>query len=188
MPLPPQCYRCQRLTRDFACCPKCRPKTRLAHVWISGEYEDTIVTLVRLLKFQRVRAAAIPVAEYIAETLPQLPLDVCVTHVPTATSRRRQRGYDQAEVIAREVARLKGLSHHTLLAREGQARQVGSSRSQRAKQLDSAFRIVKGAEIHKKILLIDDILTTGSTLQAAAKVLHKGGASTVYGAVFARKR
>jgi len=120
--------------------------------------------------------------------LPLLPAnDLIIVAVPTATSRVRQRGYDQAQLIARELARQSGLPSINCLARSTQAHQVGSSREQRLRQLTGAFRVtkprlVKGA----RILLVDDVVTTGATMEVAASVLYRAGAVSVEGLTFAQ--
>lgn len=99
----------------------------------------------------------------------------------------RERGYDQAKLLARKLAREARLPYADCLARSGQAHQVGSNRSQRLSQLSDAFRITKPRTVQNAyILLVDDVLTTGATLEAAAKVLHATGASSVDAVVFAR--
>ncbi len=186
--IPSRCYRCRKQTQDFAVCPECRHQTRLRHVWIVSEYGGVSKSLIHKLKFGRAQAAADVIAESMAEKLPYLPKDTLVTFAPTASGRRRLRGYDQSELIARKIASIKGLEFKTLLARSGQSRQVGAKREARKQQLAEAFRAlnpecVKGA----LILLVDDISTTGATLEAAAKTLKQAGAKNVNAAVFSQK-
>lgn len=187
-PLPPRCYRCRKITKDFSSCAKCRPKSRLAHVWVVSEYEGISKMLISRLKFERAADAANEIAELIAARLPYLPAETVVTFVPTATSRRRQRGYDQSELIAKRLARLKGLKFSPLLLRIGQSRQVGANRSERQRQLQGAFRVRSLSKVKDAhILVIDDIVTTGATLEAAAQVLKSSGARQINAATFAQK-
>lgn len=186
-PLPDRCYKCNQLSPLSRVCQRCRAKTSLQHVCIRAEYGGVAKQLIHALKFERARAAAAEIAALMSEALPYLDEDVQIVHVPTATSRARLRGYDQAKLIARELAGLLSRLHLTLLAREGQLRQVGSKGDERRKQLAGRFRpvqahMLKGAHI----LLVDDVLTTGATLEEAAKVLKKAGAKTVDALVFAR--
>jgi len=189
LPTPSKCYRCHTQTVDFEVCEKCRRHSRLSNVWVSTSYDGVAKNLVMLLKFERVRTAASLIAEHIAETLPHFADDVIITHVPTATSRRRARGYDQAELIAKLLARRLKKSHAALLLRSGQTRQVGAKRKERLTQLDGAFLGTKPYLLkNKHVLLVDDIVTTGATLEAATKILKESGAKRVYGAVFAQKQ
>ena len=73
------------------------------------------------------------------------------------------------------------------LRRSGQLRQRGASRDQRADQLQGAYRVVKPLDVRgRQVILIHDVLTTGSTLEAAAKVIKAAGAERISGLVFAR--
>lgn len=188
-PLPERCYRCHALSRDCKVCNKCRKLAPIGHVWVSVEYEGCAKQLVTSYKFARAKDVAELLAARLHETVPFLPEDTVVTFIPTATSRVRERGYDHAEVIAREFAAQRKLACLPLLHRMGQTRQVGSKRSQRIAQLAGAFRPrnvehIKGA----KILLIDDIVTTGASLAAASKVLKSAGAKSIDAAIFAQKQ
>jgi ComF family protein len=188
IPVPSRCYRCLRVTKDYRVCMSCRRSVRLKHVWVAQDYQHYAKRLVRLFKYERVKAAALPIARQMADTLPYFSQDVIITHIPTATSRQRHRGYDQSELIARSIARLKGLEYARLLERSGQARQVGASRSQRLAQAQQMFRLETKRDIKgSSILVIDDILTTGASLEAAARVLKQAGAKDVSAAVFAQK-
>jgi ComF family protein len=186
-PLPAQCYRCHRLSPDSRVCARCRPQTRLSYVWLRADYEDVAKQLIYELKFKRNLSAAVVIADLMNQALPYLPPDTLIAHVPTSTSHRRQRGYDQAQLIAAELGQRLERRQLTLLARLGHVQQVGSKRHERLSQLTGAFRpinprLIKGAEI----LLVDDVLTTAATLQEAASTLKKAGAKRVTAAVFAR--
>jgi len=188
IPLPSRCYKCNQLTRDFAVCEKCRPKARMSNVWVVSEYSGVVQKLIKRLKFERSSTAAGIIARFMVEILPYLTDDILVVHVPTATSRRRLRGYDQAELIAKGIAKRLELRHQTLLARIGQSRQVGAKRQKRQSQLKNAFRVVRPQIVNQsKILLIDDVVTTGATLETVAKVLKDAGAKKVYAAIFAQR-
>jgi ComF family protein len=113
--------------------------------------------------------------------------DMMLVHVPTAAVRVRQRGYDQAELLTRELSRLTGLPQRYLLARSGSSRQVGASRAERVLHLSDAFRVRRPELVAgKRILLVDDVLTTGATIEAAARTLKKAGAARVDAIVFAQ--
>lgn len=126
-------------------------------------------------------------AGFMQETLPYLD-DALIVPIPTATIRLRRRGYDHTRLLARQLSRLLGLPYATALARLGQSRQVGTKRTERISQLAGAFYVknaglIKGAHI----LLVDDVVTTGATLEEAARTLKRAGAKTVDAAVFAQK-
>ncbi len=186
--LPDRCYRCRAVTRDSAVCKKCKRTSALSHVWVATEYEGVAKELIYTLKFGRASAAARDAAAVMIQALPYLDEATIVTHMPTATTRVRQRGYDHAKLLARAVAREVRLDTLPLLARLGQSRQVGARKAQRETQLMNAFRPLNSNRIRgKKILLIDDVVTTGASLEAAAKVLRRAGATSVDACVFAQK-
>lgn len=188
LPLPERCYRCSAVSRDSAVCKKCRRNSPLQYVWIRGQYSGTAKELIRRLKFVRAKAAASTVAEMMYESLPDLPKTTIITYIPTATSRIRLRGYDQSKLLAKEIAKRRGLRYSTLLVRHGQTRQVGADRKHRIKQAAKNYSVRQSSLLPgSTVLIIDDILTTGATLESAAKLLKNAGAKHVYGAVFAKK-
>lgn len=187
-PLPARCYRCKVQTQNSLVCKKCRHDSRLKHVWVRTGYERLAKQLIRDFKFGRKQAAAQPLACLTGECLPFLSRDTVVTHVPTATTRIRQRGYDHAQLFARALARECNLPYVPLLARTGKIRQVGSTRKERLTQLDNAFTVARPAAARAaSILIVDDIVTTGGTIEAVARTLRRAGAAQVDAVLFAQK-
>lgn len=182
-----RCYRCHKVTRQSAVCSSCRSSVKLSHVWISAEYEDLAKKLLYKLKFGRAKNGAERIAELMSVSLPYLPADVAITHLPTANHRVRARGYDQAALITRHLAKKTNLNYQNLFYRIGKSRQVGSSRKERFAHLEKALQLHRNAEIKgKHILVVDDVTTTGATIETAAKILKENGAKTVDAAVFAQ--
>jgi len=97
----------------------------------------------------------------------------------------RIRGYDQSQLIAKRLAKQLGLPYCRLLRRVGQTRQVGASRQQRKEQIQHAFQPTGNKLTSQRVIVVDDILTTGATLEAAAAALKQAGASHVTAVVFA---
>jgi ComF family protein len=183
--VPGRCYRCQRPSEGFRTCARCRKQTPLYSVRPATVYEGAAKVLLGRLKFERAKAAANTVARILAERC-DFPAEGVITYIPTANARVRMRGYDQAAVIARSLARQTGLSCVPLLARVGHQRQLGKQREVRKQQMHDAFRPIHAASLQKaQIILIDDVLTTGATCEAAARVLHEVGAARVQACVFA---
>ena len=152
----------------------------------STGYHGLAKQLVTSLKFLGKQSAARIMAEHMATRLLPAPT-VILTHMPATTSHIRQRGYDQAELITYHLARLTGCRRLTLLARSGQQHQLGSKREQRLSQLTRALRVKHASRISgKHIIVIDDVLTTGSSVRAAATVLVAAGAARVDVLTFAQ--
>lgn len=184
---PSRCYRCHIATKQSSVCPNCRRKTSLSHVWVSTRYHAEAKELIHRFKFKRAKQAAAIIAETLDTCLPLLPDNILVLHLPTARHRIRVRGYDQARLIAREVCTRRKWNYSPLLLRRGTARQLGATRKQRFEQLEDAFVLRNPRRIHNMhILLIDDVLTTGASIESAARVLKEAGAKTIDAAVFAQ--
>lgn len=184
--VPPRCYRCGRWESEFRTCKRCRGDSPLYCVWSATLYSDAVAKeLVRVLKFDRAKGASAAMARSLA-TFINVTDGMCITHAPTANTRVRERGYDQAALIARELARRTGVPYLPLLARIGDQRQLGQRRDNRKKQIEGAFRALSPESLkNRHVVLVDDVLTTGATCEAAARVLRQAGARKVSAAVFA---
>jgi ComF family protein len=148
----------------------------------SGQAKD----LVWRLKYDGAQAAAAIMAEMMANHIGANRKQTVIVPVPTTTARIRQRGYDQATLIAHELSRLTGVPVVAGLGREGRAHQVGASRQQRQSQLRGAFRARNTARLHgKRVLLVDDVLTTGATFEAATQTLLAAGVTDINELAFA---
>ncbi len=192
---PPWCHRCGRPLDGFVDrCADC-PPSPLAWARAPLLYEGPVRRALLELKFRGRRAVAVALAPVMARALreapPLVPDDatvlacarrslptVLVTWVPLSRSRRRDRGFDQAEVLARAVARAAALPVRGLLARtmdtEPPARRAGADRRS---ALAGAFEAVR--EVPCQVLLVDDVLTTGATAAECARALVAAGASSV---------
>lgn len=182
-----RCYRCLKATNRTRVCSDCQKLASLHDVFVATEYKRSAAGLIHKLKFERARAGAKVIAQLMDALLPTLPAGVIVTHIPTANSRIRERGYDQAALIAKNFAHLRKVPYSPLLRRVQQTRQVGATRAQRQAQLDGAFSIRKVLAGGRPILLVDDVITTGATIENAALTLKDGGVDALYAAAFAQK-
>lgn len=183
--LPPRCYVCQSLSGSFKTCAQCSGGG-LNQVFCVTEYNGLAKETVRKLKFGRSPATAKVIARMLCRIVPDG--DWLVVPVPTASNRVRQRGYDQAQLIAKEIAQHKKLDYSPLLLRSGQKRQVGQTRRQRQEQISDSFSLLPISRrkiTNRQILLVDDVVTTGATLEAASKILQRHKPAMVCGAVFA---
>jgi ComF family protein len=147
-------------------------------------YTPLVKEVVHALKFARAQSAAKDVAAAMVDCI-EPATGMVISHVPTVPARVRLRGYDQAALIARELARLTGIPYVPLLARTGGSRQVGHTRLERRKQMEQAFRLLGTPQQYTHVLLVDDVLTTGATCEAAARTLRQAGARRVSAVVFA---
>ena len=111
-----------------------------------------------------------------------------VVPVPLHPARKRERGFNQAEVLADMVSRQRHIPMKTVLERTRHTTtQTAFDRAERMENLRNAFRLRKKMDVRQlRVLLIDDVLTTGATVSECARILKKAGASVVYAATAAR--
>jgi len=142
--------------------------------------------LVARLKYRNARAAAGFLATAMAALVDPGDVDV-VTWAPTTAARRRRRGFDQAALLARLVARRMGRPCSPLLARPPGPPQTG--RAGAARRLPRGFEARAPGRCRTRparVLLVDDVVTTGATMTAAARALRAAGATAVHGLAAAR--
>lgn len=185
--VPSRCYICHASTIDFAVCAKCRPSSKLRRVYVRSELSGTPKQLVHGLKYSNVQSIAVIMANFMVQILSDSS-SILIIPVPTATSRLRHRGYDHTELIANQVSRTIGTRKVSALIRLSQSRQVGAKRSLRVAQLKDAYRILKHISlIGEHVLLVDDVVTTGATLEAVATLLKADGVKTIDAVIFSQK-
>lgn len=175
MLLPRRCVRCKVLGSPL--CTSCRsllPPSSGGAFPAPFSYEGAGREVLSALKFRDARAVVALLASAMCPLVPQ-GVEV-VTWAPTSAARRRARGFDQAELLARAVARNLGLPCRRLLVREGHAPpQTGRSRVQRLE--GPSFRALR--PLRQRVLVVDDVVTTGSTLGRAVEALQAAGAPVV---------
>jgi competence protein ComFC len=107
--------------------------------------------------------------------------------IPLSEARLRKRGYNQAQILAEELSQKLNFPMQNLLERTRETKtQGGLTTSQRKLNIKNAFKLKIEDVKHKNIFLVDDVVTTGSTLLEAARVLKRGGVQKVFGLTLAR--
>ena len=165
-----------------------------------GTYSDELRSLVQLLKFDGVRAAAAVLGPLLAQAILKLEgqagSELLVVAVPLFPARERQRGYNQSVLLAAEaLGRLRSLRPAwNLRAAHSRLRRVRRTESQyalsprgRRRNLRGAFEVT-GQVRGQEVLLVDDILTSGATARECARVLLAAGAAKVWVATVARSQ
>lgn len=150
---------------------------------VGARYDGAVKELVLGLKFGRDLAAARAAASLLAPLLAETQFDA-VTSVPSAPGRYRRRGYNPSALIARQLAAQLALPYRELLGRLHHAEQIGARRQERFAQVEGAF-YARGTAAGR-VLVVDDVLTTGATLGACARALRTAGAREVWGAAAAK--
>ena len=155
--------------------------------WVVGERRDTLQRLIGGFKFQNMKAAAAVLAELLNEQLPSFPAGVVIVPIPTAPSHIRERGYDHMLLIAKYLADSRRLPVETIVGRNNTATQHHANRENRLLQAQTAFRLNHLPDPGKIYLLIDDVVTTGSTIDQASRLLTEAGAIHVWVGALARQ-
>jgi len=176
---------------ELALCGACREgATVFDRLRAFGAYEAELRALIVLLKYNRVRPLARPLAGWLAALLHgdrELSAVDAIVPVPLHPARQRTRSYNQSELLARQLGRWTGLP-----ARRGWLRrikdtpsQTGLTHQQREANVRGAFACKDGGT-EARILLVDDVCTTGATLNSCARALKRAGAARVNAVVVAR--
>ena len=146
--------------------------------------------LVHRLKYSDRAELARPIGRWMARAGAELLADAdLLVPVPLHPLRLWRRRFNQAAALAREISREIGVTCDPGALRRVKATksQVGLSRNQRAENVQGAFRVAEGADLKgRKIVLVDDVLTSGATLNAASRILLRAGVARVDALVFAR--
>jgi len=179
------CAVCGRRSPHGNLCARCRAHSPFAQLYAVGWRQTVLLRLLDDFKFNSERAAAQPIAKLLDVRLPELA-GFTVVPVPTAPAHVRQRGFGHAELVARRLARTRHMQCvPDLLARQTNVSQHFLNARERQAAAAQAFALNRRRKLPDKILLVDDIWTTGATLSAAARLLKSAGAQEIIGAVAA---
>ena len=197
---PPRCIYCDRaLAVDHHICPECLAEMVPEHherCMRDGKSGKTILCTAPFLYDGKIRdtihrfkfSGMMEIAPYLAEAMIYPITESCkalqldfITAVPLFKKRLKRRGYNQAELLGREVGKLLKVPYEeTLLKIKDNRAQHTLSRKERIDNVKGVYRVLPGCPVSgKSILLIDDVVTTGSTITECAKMLLAAGADTV---------
>lgn len=186
------CAVCNAETEIGVFCPACRSSELLLEAMpgllnldgavMGYKYSGALKEMLHKLKFEGESKFLQPLAEeavFLAQAYGESCFDMVIS-VPTDAARRKQRGFDIPESIFAQALAVKGVWQPQVLARiKATAPQYGLAPDKRRSNVRGCFE-VRGSVSGAKILLVDDILTTGATLDEAAKTLKQAGAKSVY--------
>lgn len=178
---------CEPCRRSFP--PRLDPDALLKLSGIRGAravwpYEGNVGEIVRRYKYNGLRSLAPVLASEMAHVFHEWsPAIDLIVHVPAHPARLRERGFDQSELLARELSRMTevGAVPALIRLRETAVQARAMSAAQRADNVRGVFHVPDPEQLQRaRILLIDDVLTTGATLREASRALHRAGVRNVY--------
>ena len=190
------CFVCKEPSRAWRTCYSCRSLCTLSGVIGFFEYsEDIIKTILKIAKYGFVKDILPPllrvIAPYVTPVVEVLDLDpraVLLVPVPLHPRRLRERGFNQSEIIAKAFALASGATFSSTLTRRGmRPPQASLDAFDRARNIRKTFTCSDPASVRGRLVfIIDDVATTGSTLDECGRVLKNAGAAEVWGIVLAR--
>lgn len=194
---PPFCATCSEpfpgsITETFSCANCAHRVLHFSSAVAAYRSRGIVRKLIHEFKYGHQVHLRHPVADWLVETLDDPRLQGrrfdAVIPVPLHPARKRERGFNQAELLAEALSKRANLPLRNALERiRYTTTQTAFDRSERMENLHNAFRLRKKADVRGcRVLLIDDVLTTGSTLSECARVLKAGGAISVHAATAAR--
>lgn len=200
------CFGLIKLSRENRCpicgktfylgktCPECQRKTRLTGLIAAGSYDDKLLKeVIGAFKFGFVKELAKPLSKLLVRRLEDLNFNLgkssfVLTFVPLHKRRLRWRGFNQAEILASTLASYYSRNLINVLSRKRSTipQSLVKDKVKRRKNIKNVFycrdkELVKG----KKVIIVDDVCTTASTLKECARVLSRAGAKEVWGLVLA---
>lgn len=189
---PPVCPQCGQPVSVQGPCLSCRKDpVQIDGIRAVGYLEGPLRTAIHHFKYSHVRPLAPILGRLLSDYLlrHELPADVVIP-VPLHPRRLKERGYNQAALLAKEIQNTLELrlAEDALIRVRSTRPQVGLNARQRRDNVRGAFRYADNTLEGQSILLVDDVCTTGATLEACSLALRQAGAAPVWGIVLARER
>lgn len=185
------CIKCGgSLVGDGDVCLECKKYERIFdRGYCVCDYEGKIAEKILKFKNHNGRYLSTPLSKMMLEKYKELNLDIdIILPIPIHKNRQKERGFNQCELLVEDIAKYSGKVDLNIVYRKKDTpHQVGLNRENRIVNLEEAFELYDGVKIKgKNILLVDDIFTTGTTINECAKFLKSKGANKVYFLCFAR--
>lgn len=194
-----KCYFCNSSRECVRMCSKCYDELQHTDIRINrvlnqkpvysaGVYEKNLQKMIRGIKYHRQKELGFYMAKFMYEYFSQviaeenLPKDYQVVPVPLHPKRKRKRGYNHMEIVAKEFCELSGFELNTDLIKRVKSTkpQYKLSFSEKMKNMENAFKAEKNQDKNKPVLIIDDICTSGATFTSMITELQNNGITDIY--------
>ena len=190
--MPPLCPRCGRPQPSGILCLSCVSwQAEIDGIRSPFRFDGVMRQVIHQFKYKNIRALAAPLAQMLNDYLIINPLPVeALVPVPLHRKRLRERGYNQSSLLAKELGKLTNLpvvDDCLIRQRPTQPQARTSNVDERQSNVADAFACCNQRLRDKQVLLIDDVSTSGATLNACAAALKAAGANSVWGLVLARE-
>ena len=162
-------------------------KSAFNQAWAVGVRSGALQRLIGGYKFRNIKASSYELADLLHKRLPELPHSTVFVPIPTTTTHIRERGYDHMLLIAQALAKRRHSPVQRLLVRNNSLVQHHANRKQRMAQVMTAFVVEGDIDPQATYVILDDVVTTGATIEQAARLLRSAGATTVWVAVTSRQ-
>ena len=190
--MPPLCPGCGKPQASGILCPVCRQRqTEIDGIRSPFRFAEVIREAIHQLKYRNLKAISPCLAGLLADYLQSSPLPgEALVPVPLHPRRLRERGYNQSSLLARELGKLINLpviEDCLVRVKEAQPQVRTATVEDRRKNVTDAFKCQNGKVRGKQIILIDDVCTSGATLESCASALKSEGVTSVWGLTLARE-
>ena len=188
------CYHCKKhlIATSIGLCEDCSldvpiaPRrytgsSLLSESWALAPYHGVMGTLIRRCKYRPDRTLLRHLADRSADAAMDLPFFEAIVHVPVPWTRRMHRGFDQGELLAKSIAHRLQVPHLSVLGRIDKKEQAGLTMDARRRKITERFYCKPATNIPSIVLLVDDVVTTGNTMESCAVELYEYGARKIIG-------
>lgn len=187
-----KCHICGQETRLGMVHTECKENSYLDGLIYMSNFEGIAKSLIHDGKYKLYYTIYNDLAEILGNYLKiyKIPAGSILTSVPLHKSKKSKRGFNQADLLAKKLGKKLNLEYKELLKREKNTKtQVAFDKSEREQNLRGAFSLLSSNSLDEKtrsIYIVDDVFTTGTTLNECARVLKEAGFNLVYGITIAR--